>query len=453
MREEAALLATCRDAVQQARRHGADQAEVFATAREEARVELETNDVARALTHEEEIFGVRVRVRGATGFSATNDPTPEALGRAVEAALALARVSPADPHDDLPAPSARVPVAGLRDAALEELPVEAVGRMCGELAERTRDLDSRARIDSGSVAVAGLCRAVASSAGVEEVERSTDAGVLLFGMAVDGERVGSFDYISEQVRTGRELTEALATTPERFVRRIVGALDAETGESFRGTLVVTPEAVAEFLLPALSAALSAQAVRTGRSPLADKRGEPVFSAAFSLTDDGTLAGQPGSAGFDREGLPHRRLPLIERGVLREFLFNTREAHAAGRAEGSTGHASGGARGAPAIGTTNVIVDAGDTEEASLLEAVDRGVLLARFSGNTDPVSGDFSGVAKGSFLLRRGQAPRPLQETLISGNLYEMLAAISDVGRERRRIDGVVLAPCLRLEGVSVTTG
>jgi PmbA protein len=68
------------------------------------------------------------------------------------------------------------------------------------------------------------------------------------------------------------------------------------------------------------------------------------------------------------------------------------------------------------------------------------------------VSGDFSGVAKGSFLLRRGEPPKPIQETLLSGNLYEMLAAVSGVGRARRWIDGSVLAPFLRVEGVSVTS-
>jgi PmbA protein len=453
VRGEAALLETCRDVLKRARRGGADAAEVFATAREEARVELETDDVARALTHDEESFGIRVRARGSTGFSATNDLSPEALDRAVEAALELARVSPADTYDELPAPRRLEPVAGLRDAALEELDIEVVGRLCGELAARTRELDARARIDSGSVCVAGLCRTIASSTGMEAFERSTDASVVLFGMAVEGERVGSFDHVYEQVRARKDLDEALAATPERFVHKVVSALGAGPGESFRGTLVLTPEAVADFLLPLLTAALSAQAVRTGRSPLAGKRGERIFSPAFGLTDDGTRPGQPGSAEFDREGLPHRRLSLVEGGVVREYLFNTREANAAERGEGSTGHASGGARGAPGIGTTNLVVEAGETEEARLLEAVERGILLSRFSGNSDPVSGDFSGVAKGSFLLRRGEPPRSIQETLISGNVYEMLAHVSDVGRERRRIDGNVLAPSLRLEGVSVTTG
>ena len=68
------------------------------------------------------------------------------------------------------------------------------------------------------------------------------------------------------------------------------------------------------------------------------------------------------------------------------------------------------------------------------------------------MSGDFSGVAKGSFVLRRGEAPRPVQETLISGNLYELLGEIAAISRDRRWVEGTVLAPLVRLDGVSVTS-
>jgi predicted Zn-dependent protease len=210
--------------------------------------------------------------------------------------------------------------------------------------------------------------------------------------------------------------------------------------------------VAEFLLPSLVGSLSAQSVRTGRSRFAERVGQRIASPGFSLVDDGTLPGRPGSASFDREGLPHAPLALVERGELRGFLFNAREARALGRAEGSTGHASGGSRTPPGIGPTSLAVGAGDVDDATLLAGVDHGILLSRFSGNADAVSGDFSGVAKGSFLLRRGSAPRPIQETLISGNLYELLESIAAISREQRWVEGTVLAPLVRMEGVSVTS-
>jgi PmbA protein len=451
--DAATLLEKARETVRRGRRIGADAIEVFATAEREAKVHLEADDLGVAYTHEEERFGIRVRLRGASGFASTNDASSDARDEAVRAALAVAAVSPPDPFDELPPPSRTVSIAGLRDPALEELDVETIGKLCAELATRARDLDGRVKIDSGWISCSAQTTAIATSTGIGLSERTTQADALIFGMAVEGARVGSFDSEQAAVCSLAEFRTELESLPRRWVARVTSSLAAGSGETFRGTLVLTPEAVAGFLLPALVGSLSAQAVRMGRSRFADKLGQATFSPSISLLDDGTLPGRPASASFDREGVPHRPLALIERGELRSFLWNTREARAASRAEGSTGHAAGGSRAAPGIGPTSLVVAEGDQDDDALVRGVERGILLSRFSGNTDPVSGDFSGVAKGSFLLRAGEAPRPIQETLISGNLYELLASVSGVGRARRWIDGSVLAPRVRLEGVSVTSG
>lgn len=446
------LLQRAREAVRRARRIGADAIEVFATSEREAKVNLEADEVGLAYTHEEERFGVRVRLRGATGFASTNDPGRDALDDAVRQALAIASVTPADPFDEFPAPRRTGGVAGLSDPAFDALDVGALGKHAGELLARAKDLDRRARVDSGWVSCSSSTVAVASSSGIEVCERTSQGDAMLFGMAVEGDRVGSFDSEVAVCCALAELEQELATLPRRWIDKVVTALSAGPGETFRGSLVLSREAVAEFLLPALVGSLSAQSVRMGRSRFADKIGQRIASPAFSLVDDGTLPGRPGSASFDREGLPHAPLALVEAGELRAFLFNAREARAASRAEGSTGHASGGSRTPPAIGPTNLALGAGDVDDAALLAAVEHGILLSRFSGNTDAVSGDFSGVAKGSFLLRRGEPPRPIQETLISGNLYQLLGEIAAISRERRWVEGTVLAPLVRLDGVSVTS-
>ncbi len=453
MKVAATLLEKARETVRRGRRIGADAIEVFATAEREAKVHLEADDLGVAYSHNEERFGIRVRVRGASGFASTNDASCEARDEAVRAALAVAAVSPPDPFDELPPPARTATVAGLRDPALEELDVEAIGKLSAELAARARGEDGRVKIDSGWISCSAQTSAIATSTGIALAERSTHADALLFGMAVDGARVGSFDSEQAAVCTLAELRAELETLPSRWVAKVVRSLAAGPGETFKGTLVLSPEAVAEFLLPALVGSLSAQAVRRGRSRFAGRLGERAFSPAFSVVDDGTLPGRPGSASFDREGIPHRPLTLVEQGELRSFLWNTREARAGSRAEGSTGHAAGGSRAAPTIGPTSLLVGEGDQDDDALVRDVAHGILLSRFSGNTDAVSGDFSGVAKGSFLLRAGEAPRAIQETLVSGNLYELLAAVSGVGRARRWIDGAVLAPLVRVEGVSVTAG
>ena len=78
--------------------------------------------------------------------------------------------------------------------------------------------------------------------------------------------------------------------------------------------------------------------------------------------------------------------------------------------------------------------------------------MTRFSGSSDSVSGDFSGVVKGGFLIKDGEIVRPLIETLIAGNLFELLPRISGLSYETERIESLVV-PYIRIEDVSVTGG
>jgi PmbA protein len=218
----AELLDVARDTVRRALARGADQAEVFARRTHEARVQLESDDVSTARSDEEEGYGIRVRVAGSTGFASTNDPSRDALDEAIDAAVALARVSPADPHDDLAEQGERVRVAGLFDPELAQVEVDAVARSVGELAKQVKELDARVRIDSCWISLGTAQTALATSTGIELEERSSDGQTLLMGMAVDGEKVGSFDHEVIDVCTLAELERETAALPDRVSRRATG---------------------------------------------------------------------------------------------------------------------------------------------------------------------------------------------------------------------------------------
>jgi PmbA protein len=80
------------------------------------------------------------------------------------------------------------------------------------------------------------------------------------------------------------------------------------------------------------------------------------------------------------------------------------------------------------------------------------VQVGRYSGSTNAVTGDFSGVVKNGFLIRGGEK-RPVREVLIAGNVFELLQRISAASRERHEINGSALVPAIRAEDVSVTAG
>jgi len=269
-------------------------------------------------------------------------------------------------------------------------------------------------------------------------------------MAVDGNDVGSFAAEGATVLRGDELEAELHSLTDRFVERCCGALGARKGESFRGTVILSPEAVVSFVMGNLLSVLSGKSVRTGTSPLGDKLGESIASPLLTLIDDPLLADGVGGGAFDREGTPTSRTVIIDAGELRTFLYDVYEARAAART--ATGNARGGATDQPSIGPSNLLIAPGETPYETLLAEPDRAILVNRFSGSSNPISGEFSGVVKCGFLLERGERT-PIRETMIAGNLYELLRSISGISRERQVFMSRAWLPAIRVEDISVTSG
>lgn len=446
------LLALCHDLVSRARKHGARDCEAIAAWERSAETGLENGDVHSVRSTEETVFGLRVFIGDSLGFITANRVDAASLADFVDEAVAQARATPADPFNALPEPDTTPPVRDLYFESTADAGVEQTTASAVRMLERVRERDERVRVDNGSVAVTVSDIALVSSTGIELRQRHSEAQGYVFGMAVDGDDVASFDYDGDAVRDVSRLDSLLTAAADRFVDKCVSGLRAGKGRSFKGSVVLSPEAVGEFLLPNLIAAISADAIRKGRSRLAGRLGKPIASERLTLVDDGTIAGGIASSAFDREGVPLRRRVLVERGTLNTYLFNTYEACASGDGTRSTGHATGTASSLPGVGPSYLEVEAGTTPLDQMSGPAETTIYVGRFSGSSNPVTGEFSGVAKNGFLVESG-GRRPVRETLIAGNLFDALHQISAISAERRLIGGTRLLPALRLDGVSVTAG
>jgi PmbA protein len=274
----------------------------------------------------------------------------------------------------------------------------------------------------------------------------------LFGMAIDGEDVGGFHYGGDAVRDGRAIPAALRDLIDEFTSVSLGNLGAGRAESYKGPVLFSPDALLELFVSPLISASSAIAVQRGRSALGKKLNEKIAFDGLDVVDDPTDIELAGAGVFDREGQPTRRTPIVSRGVLQTFLYNGYAAAVEGRA--STGHASGGARSVPGLAAHAVVVGPGTGgSRADLERALGRGLFVQRFSGTVDPASGDFSGVAKSARWIENGSVVRPVKETLLSGNAFELLARIVALASTTERCSGSSRAPYALVDGVSVTAG
>lgn len=74
--------------------------------------------------------------------------------------------------------------------------------------------------------------------------------------------------------------------------------------------------------------------------------------------------------------------------------------------------------------------AGKTSLEDMISDIEEGILIGRFSGGAPNSNGDFSGIAKNSFIIKDGKIAQPLSETMISGNLFDLTQEIYDTSAE-----------------------
>ena len=100
----------------------------------------------------------------------------------------------------------------------------------------------------------------------------------------------------------------------------------------------------------------------------------------------------------------------------------------------------------------LIVKSMNSNVDTLVSEIDKGIIISRFSGNVNPVNGDFSGVVKGGQLVMNGSIEYAVKEVMVAGNVFEAMRRLNGVSKERKVIYDSIL-PHMRFDGISFTTG
>jgi PmbA protein len=392
------------------------------------------------------MVGIRAFSKTSSGFASTNDPAR--LDETCTDALTLAKASPQDENNILPERVEENYVSGIYDPAAEEFTIDMAVKQALKMLDIAHSIDSRLILGDGEFSVHIGRRALVNSHGVSWEEPQSLFTYFALATARDGDQVSNMDYHFGATRRCDEIDVEPITT--RACNNALGSLGAKKGVSFNGQVILSPDAASDLFASLILFQANAKNILRGMSRWKDMLGSKIASDLITVADDGLMPNGVLTASFDREGVPHKRLILIENGMLKSFMHNTYTAKALGME--NTGHASGSARSVPQIGPSNFEILPGKKSKDDLISEIDKGVLVTRFSGRADPVSGDFSGVAKGGYLIEKGKISRPVRGTLIAGNSFEALNKLSGLSKEQERTFSLTL-PYLRLEGISVTAG
>ena len=173
-------------------------------------------------------------------------------------------------------------------------------------------------------------------------------------------------------------------------------------------------------------AVNGERVLQGASFLGKMMGRKIGSELVTLVDDGTLEKGVASEPFDGEGVSTQKRLIVEKGLLKGFMYNTIVAKRAGVR--STGNASrGGFTSLPGIGPHQFYLAAGHAKPDDIIKATKIGLLVKEVTGyGINPVNGNFSGGASG-FWVEDGRIAFPVKGLTIAGTADEMLNGIEMV--------------------------
>jgi PmbA protein len=377
-------------------------------------------------------------VDGRYSVASSSDLRPEALEQFIADSVSNTRVLSEDPFRSLPDPALYAGQAK-KDLELEDPKYASVTpQMRRETAKAMEDAARGVKGAERILSVTSTFNDTRSetvrvhSNGFEGQQEKT-AFVVYAEVSVkdpDGRRPEDYAYAS--VRHLGALPAA-ATIGREATERALSRLGSQKAESALFTMVLDPRAGSR-LVGAFGAGLAGSALQQKRSFLEGKAGTAIGSPALDLADDPLVTRGLASQLFDGEGIAAKRLPLVEKGVLKNYYVDTYYGKKLKMAP-TTG------------GRSNLQWKLGPKSQEELLADVGDAILVTGFiGGNSNSTTGDFSFGVQG-FLVRKGKIAEPVSEMNISGNHLELWKQLAAVGNDPYPYSSVY-TPTLVFEGV-----
>jgi predicted Zn-dependent protease len=278
---------------------------------------------------------------------------------------------------------------------------------------------------SGAFRVGKLAMAVANTSGTEQYYDATEAYLSVFAMDDDGISGSSADYAVDVRNIDPEALARVA------VEKCKAAADPIAVDAGNYDVILEPRATGEIMEWLNFTAFGAKAVQEGMSFMTDRVGDKVMGDLVTIYDDGAdTAGVP--IPFDYEGVPKRKVTMIENGVAKGPVYDSLTAAKDGVE--STGHAGMAVfRGGP--GCSNMFIGAGDSEFEDLLAAVDKGLLVTRFhyiNGLLDTKRALFTGMTRdGTFLIENGKVTKAVKNLRFNDSMLRAYSNVEAVTAKR----------------------
>ncbi len=400
----------------------ADQTEMVLIAEERNLTRFAESVIHQNMARVDHTLMCRALSGNSAGVSVTNDLSEKATRRLVDDARKVAEQMPEDP--DLPglveSPPARRYPGYVRKTA------EFSARDRAKVVERLVRMAQRERLAcSGAFDIRTTVTAVCNSLGTKQYFDETTAQLTLTVSNKEGRSGWSqgFSRDVEQI----EVEDIVRTA----VRKVMSLRTPETLPAGPYTVILEEAAVASLLLFLAFLGFGGKTLVQGRSFMSRKIGETITGENITVVEDPfnpAIRHIP----FDYEGVPKKRVILIENGVARGGVYNRYYAKKAGVE--STGHA---------LPPNNpygpypkaMVMSPGEAAMEEMIASTERGILITHFwyMNFLNPMRTMVTASTRdGTLLIENGEIKAPLEDMRIAQSILEAFANCEMMTRKRK---------------------
>jgi len=305
---------------------------------------------------------VRVMEKGRVGRASCNILDDGALERMVRAAEEMTKFVPEDKEAlPLPEPQEYQRLEAFVEATANCTPKQRAEAVSGLLKKCRKEGVTAAGIVSSDASYLAL----ANSNGLFAFQKVTEADYSVTVMTD-----GSAGWAREM---GRDFTEIdFEGASERAFRKALDSRNPRDIEPGEYDVVLEPPAVGDLVMFLAWLTFGALPFIEGRSYFSGKLGEKVFDEKLNIDDD-VYHPLSGGIPFDFEGMPRKKVTLVENGVAKAVVHSRKTAKKLNTE--TTGH------GLPEPNTygpipLNLVVHPGDATLEEMIESTERGILDA-----------------------------------------------------------------------------
>jgi len=401
--------------------------------------------------------GVRAVTGKAIGFSSVSSMEEKKVLEAAEEAVKIAKIRPPDPNwVSLAEPAKPAGQGGIFDKKISDLDIEKILELCVDCCVTAGDFNRRIVQALTMISAASVSFGIVNTQGIEVDDR----GTFFVTMVGTKGKSGDEEVSSGESLTSRTFSEDLRPVALKAAQRAIECFGKKSlTEKHVGSVVFENVSWNELLSTIFTSNISGLNVQENRSVYKGKIGKHIAKETIVVVDDGTLSDGFGTSRMDDEGVPKRKNSIIEKGVLRSFLYDNYAAkrektESTGNASRQTFFGAAAYANQPTIRPSNLMLMPGKGDLEELVGQVKDGVLVKGGligTHTSNVVTGDFSVTADNAFKIENGEVAYPIKACTVAGNFHEALNSDISVGDDSKGVFNVI-CPSVVVQKIVVST-